>query len=411
MSKSRPQRKSPSILLVATCWWPSTARFAQLLIHAGCEVSILCPPGHPARAVPGIRALAQNAFFPHRSISRAVDADAPDLIIPVDERAVGLLHGLSEIGSDQLRQLVERSLGPASGYCITSSRPRLLELAAHLGIAIPPSAVLPNRATLGKWLNHIPGPWVLKVDGSSSGSGVFNVETPQNAYAVLKNLQNRPWRLLVALKRLLVNRDPFWLADWLRHAPPQITAQAHVAGHPADLAMFCWNGEVRAATMAEAVTNAGKNRPTTMARLIDREDFMVAAKTLATALNLTGFYGLDFMIDDATGKAFLIELNPRPTPLANLRLDQERDLVGAAITALTGEPTFVTSDAPAGKLVAYFPNAWVSKQHDPRMATAIQDAPWDEPALLAEMLRPMWPDRQWLSSLIEFFSRRSTEHF
>jgi hypothetical protein len=67
--------------------------------------------------------------------------------------------------------------------------------------------------------------------------------------------------------------------------------------------MFCWEGEVLAAVMGEAVVSIGENRPTSIIRLINRPDIMEAATRLARGMGLTGFYGLDFMIEAATNRA------------------------------------------------------------------------------------------------------------
>ena len=93
----------------------------------------------------------------------------------------------------------------------------------------------------------------------------------------------------------------------------------------------------------------------------------------------------------------LIELNPRVTALANIRRGAEGDLVAAAITGLSGQ----TCPPPAlpvhTDLVAHFPLAWHWNRADSRLADCFQDVPWGEDALMAEMLRPSWPERQRLA--------------
>jgi len=126
-----------SVLLVATCWWPSLARLAHLLVLAGCRVSVLAPPGHPARMVPGVRVFEQKAFRPLQALSAAIAAAQPGLVVPADDRATAGLHQLHRSGSDTERGVVRRSLGSPEGYAITTSRIRLLALARRLGLAVP----------------------------------------------------------------------------------------------------------------------------------------------------------------------------------------------------------------------------------------------------------------------------------
>jgi hypothetical protein len=160
--------------------------------------------------------------------------------------------------------------------------------------------------------------------------------------------------------------------------------------------MFCWNGEVLALTMGETVTSLGENRPATVIRLINRPDFREAATLLAHELRLSGFYGLDFIIDAATDRALLLEMNPRPTALTNIRREAGRDLLGAMVTAVSGLPCPAPEDLPESPLVAYFPLAWQAGSPEPGMQ---EDVPWNDPALMAEMLRPRWPERRLLAKL------------
>ncbi len=164
--------------------------------------------------------------------------------------------------------------------------------------------------------------------------------------------------------------------------------------------MFCQNGEVLAATVAEAVAGNGATGPSSIVRLVDRPDFVDGARRLARELRLSGFYGLDFMVDEQTGQALLIEMNPRLTALANIRIDPARDLIGAVVTILSGAECAPPLRTPAGELVAHFPNAWQWHRDDPRLADCFHDVPWAEPALMDAMLAPTWPERHLLARLV-----------
>ena len=393
-----------AVLLVTTCWWPFLARFAHLLTQVGCRVAILCPPGHPAQAVPGVASFKQRAFRPTQALSAAIAACEPTLIVPADDRAVINLHRLHQTGSDAERRLIERSLGSPHGYPVTTSRLRLLALARRLHIPVPDDQAILTNADLDDWIARTPGPWVLKVDGSWAGAGVQIATTRNQAHRALNTLSHRV-NPRMALTRMLVNRDPFSAADWLHRKSQQVSAQRHVRGWPGNLAMFCREGEVLAANVAETVACGGATGPSTIVRLVDRPEFVEGARRLAHELQLNGFHGLDFMVDEATGRALLIELNPRLTALSNIRMDAGRDLVGAAAAMLTGVPCAPPATRPEAGLVAHFPSAWQWHRNDPRLAACFQDVPWEAPALMAEMLRPSWPERPLLARM-EAGSRR-----
>ena len=63
---------------------------------------------------------------------------------------------------------------------------------------------------------------------------------------------------------------------------------------------------------------------------------MRAASLLASRLGLSGFLGLDFVVEDGTGAPYLIEMNPRCAPPCHLQLGEGRDLVEAFAAQLSG---------------------------------------------------------------------------
>ncbi len=405
------------MLLVTTCWWPSLARFAQLLARHGCAVALLSPPSHPGRVLASVSLFDHSAFDPLQALSAAIRGSGASRVVPADDRSVNHLHRLHRQGTAAERALVERSLGAPEGFAVTASRVAVIELARRLGCAVPDDAALPSTAALDAWTGAHPPPWVLKVDGAWGGGGVRVVHTRQAAQVAFAELKN--WLSgAKSLKRLVVDRDPFWLADWLRRrqdrpgeaSRPRVSVQAHVEGWPGDLAMFCLDGQVLAALCCEAVKVESERGPATIVRLVQRPELVDAARRIAAALSLSGFHGLDFVVEAATGQALLVELNPRLTPLVNIRLDPRdgvaRDLVAAAATLFSGMPCPPPERLPAGDLVAHFPSAQRADSHDARLAGCFQDVPVEDPVLLAEMLRPIWPDRPLLARLLAALRRR-----
>lgn len=393
------------ILLATTCWWPGFARFAQLLVDMGCDIAVLCPTGHQTRVIRGITVLEQSAFNPLHALSDAISRFDPVFIVPGDERVSHHLHRLHASGTAQERRLIERSLGAPEHYATTVSRVKLLETAQRLDIRIPVGQAVTNTADLVGWLDRVPAPWVFKVEGSWGGMGVITVATRKAAFAAHRRLRRQSNPASAAF-RMAINRDAYWMAAWLGSGPAEVSVQSFIEGCPGDLAMFCWEGEVLAAVMGEAVVSIGENRPTSIIRLINRPDIMEAATRLARDMGLTGFYGLDFMIEAATNRVFLLEMNPRPTALTNIRVEPGRDLLGALVTTLSGAPCPAPARLPESALVAYFPQAWQEGGHpDETHPGAFHDIPSSEPALMAEMLRPRWPERRFLARLEHRFWR------
>jgi hypothetical protein len=361
-------------------------------------VSALCPPGHPVRAAPGVKIFDQQAFRPLQTLSAAIAVCRPAIVLPGDDRAVSHLHRLYRTGTNAEQSLVRRSLGAPLSYPILSSRVSLVAFARELGIAVPDDQAVHTPAELEQWLDMVPAPWVIKIDGAWAGRGVRIATTRTQAHAAFRELPRRINKY-AAIKRWLINRDPHWLADLRRRRAPAISVQRHIDGRPGNLAMFCRNGEVLAVTVAETVASWGPTGPSTIVRLVNRPDVVADARLLAQALGLSGFYGMDFMMTRATGRSVLIELNPRATALANICHAPNGDLIDAAGRLFSQQAQSISRMEAGYGLVAHFPLAWHWRADDPRLVGCFQDIPWDEPALLSEMLRPSWPDRPLLARL------------
>jgi hypothetical protein len=123
-------------------------------------------------------------------------------------------------------------------------------------------------------------------------------------------------------------------------------------------------------------------------------------------LGLSGFFGLDFMIEERTGDAYLIEMNPRVTPPCHIRLGKGRNLAGALRAQFAHQS--IPEDAPVteASMIAYFPRS--SKGNKEVMQNCYQDVPENEPELVQELLNP-FPDRTLLFRLVQWLSRTSVQ--
>ena len=93
----------------------------------------------------------------------------------------------------------------------------------------------------------------------------------------------------------------------------------------------CWQGEVLGIVTVEVITSQGATGAATVVRLIRNEELRGQQPLLTRKFGLSGFHGLDFMIDGADQRRYLIELNPRSTQLGHLRLSEQGDLAGALL--------------------------------------------------------------------------------
>ena len=367
-------------------------------------MSAVCTRNHPIETIKNFsRRFPYSALDPLASLLRAIESTKPDLIVPCDDRAVRHLQQLWDRYHDQNNYVatsVERSLGPPTCFPVVSARYTLLKLARAQGIRVPAMQYLQSAQDLRHWHTRQTLPWVLKADGTWGGGGVRVARTVREAEQFF-HLLKRPCGLQRAVKRLLVNRDSFYLRDWWQGSSPSIMAQAYVAGRPANCAVACWEGKVLAQISVEVLAESHPTGPASVVQRIDNREMMLAADRIAKKLRLSGFFGLDFIIESGSGAAYLLEMNPRCTPLSRLQFGSGPDIIGALYAALKGRaisprPASCAQSGP--EVIAYFPLSNSSREFQ---ELSLQDFPHGEPELARALLQP-FPDRTLLYRLAAY---------
>ncbi len=402
----------PGVLLTATNRWPSTARLAIGLTKAGCRVSAVCPTqGHPLHSTSVVLKLfPYSSVHPLDSLLRAIVASEPQIVVPSDDRGVQHLHELhasmrgAGSAGNAIAELIERSLGTSEAFGVVERRCELLEIARQEGLRVPCTKLLKKADDLKSWGESNALPWVLKGDGTFGGRGVRIAQSENEAESCFWDIQGL-FSGMRAIKRAIVNRDPFWLRPWWNNVRPAVIVQSYVVGRPGNCAFVCWKGEVLAGIAVEVISSDGMTGPASIVRVVDNPEMMLAARRLARRLCLSGFFGLDFMIEDGGNSTYLIEMNPRCTPLSHLQLGKGRDLIGALGAKLSGQVVRETPPVTEKDLIAYFPQAWHC--HSEFLATSFHDIPKGEQKLVEELIRP-WPDRSLLYRLVVKLSGASS---
>lgn len=402
---------SVRILLADTDRRPYAARLGMGFAALGCEVSVVCTDHHPVENIRAPhRSFPYSALRPLASLLRAIESTAPDLIIPCDDRVVQHLQQLSWQSrahggpQDGVASLIERSLGPSASYPIVSGRYPLLQLAKAEGIRVPSTCLLQTLEDLSRWQTKHPLPWVLKADGTWGGGGVRVAETPKDAEMMFHILKS-PCGLKRALKRALVNRDSFYLRDWWQACSRAVIAQAFIPGRPANCAVACWEGEVLAQMGVEVLATSHPNGPAGVVRRVDNAEMVKAAERIASKLRLSGFFGLDFIIETGSGATYLVEMNPRCTPLCHIQLGAGPDMIAALHARLAGRPLAAmpaTAARSGHEVIAYFAQAWNSNSEFLKLS--LQDFPHGEPELAQALLRP-FPEGTLLYRIVDYLSR------
>jgi len=396
------------ILLTDTKRWAVGVRIGMAFAELGCDVAMLCPPeGHPAYTVESIRQrFVYDGFAPVASLRAAIDRFRPDLVLPTCDRGLAHMHRLHDEawgnGEDWIVGCIERSLGAEESYPIVSNRYKLLRLAEEEGIRVPTTMLLTAKwdlpAAAGMGL-----PLVVKADGTWGGCGVKVARTGaelESAYRELRGRRGIPW----LIKEVALNRDRGnALNDW-RSSHPELIAQRFIEGRPANCAVACWEGKVLAGIAVEVIATNGDRGPASMIEVVEGREMLRAAERIARRLRLSGFFGLDFMVEPETGAAWLIEMNARCTQPCSLPLGTGRNLPAALCAALAGVAEPESKPVTALNKIAYFPKPAGSSANsvDLPVWSYHYDIPANEPDLVYLLLH-QWPDRgllgQWLDRM------------
>ncbi len=389
-----------NVLLVMTCSWVPPARLGMAFANSGCAVDAVAPRGHAITAT-----LALRRFYPYSgflsSIRSAIIDARPDFIIPCDDYATDSLHRLHAEDRDGrlgLASLIEHSLGSPEYYDVITTRGKLLSEARNLGICVPDTEILPDKQTLRTWLAKRPLPAYMKADGTSGGVGVRLVETEAQAGQAFDALSSPPG-FLRTVKRALVDKDMRLLAPCFQRRRPVVSAQKVIEGSEANCAVSCWQGRVLGCISVEVVKRDDDYGPATVVRRIDNREMLAAAEKLARRFQLCGLFGLDFILETATGKPYLLEMNPRATQTCHLEMAPRISLVHPLAGELSEIPqqTAPSSSAGCPETIALFPSEWKREPASRYIASGYHDVPWEEPGLIRYCLRPRLQDRSWMS--------------
>lgn len=403
---------TPKVLIATTARWFPTARLAMALAKAGFSVDAVCPSGHPLGKISLIGKTYQyDGFRPIGSFADAVTAAAPDLVIPGDEYAVRCIHKVYDQAhrrgkqGEQVCAVIERSLGPAASFHTLAGRAAMMRLACEESIRVPRTRVVHSVAELRACCDEFLFPFVLKADGTSSGEGIRIVRTLEEAKRAFRALHSPPSAIRV-LKRAVVNQDTRSMMPALLRQRNTINAQEFIQGRDATSLAACWEGTVRASLHFEVVKKQHSNGPASVMRRMENAEMDSAIARIVGRLGLSGLHGFDFLLEEHTGNAYLIEVNPRPTQVGHLTLGQGRDLPAALYGAVTGtEP----EDLPAvtdKDTIALFPQEWIRNPRSVFLRSAYHDIPWEEPELIRAGARSSrtWASwyqrRKWAPSLV-----------
>jgi glutathione synthase/RimK-type ligase-like ATP-grasp enzyme len=375
--------KTPRILLIATMPWVFPARLAKALRGVGFHVEAVCQVGHPLRylTIP-LPAHRLGWFREAASVAKAIERSSPDLLLPCDDPAVAILHDLHR-RFEGISELIERSLGNPASFNVAIKRTALIALARSIGLQVPRSESFQGREAMAAAGRRIGYPCVLKRDQTWSGIGVAAVRTPADldwAWSWTSGSVS----FLRGVKAMSRDRRPRTLLDMIVGEQPKVELQEFISGAPANRAVLCRNGRVIAGMSVVALQTAYSGGPASLVRVIDHPQMAAMAEAVVSHLGLSGFCGFDFMLTPSD-EAYMLELNPRATPICHLGIADGTHLAAALFEELTGRHPVCGPEPIRNDVIALFPTEWQRDPSGASLRAAHHDAPFDEPALMARV--------------------------
>jgi carbamoyl-phosphate synthase large subunit len=368
--------------------WTGISRLPSGLNRVGFKVFALCPK---KSFLAKTKYLEKSLLYPTFTYSRSkliylwmiysLIYFKPDLIIPGDEDAIMALHKLSRLLKfipyfNKFSKLIRKSLTPEPFDSLILSKSDFQNKCHEWGLRTPQNRSLLNVNDAILEAHKMGFPVVLKHDFGYGGSGVFichNVEEIKEQFLTLKKKSIR-----IQLKEIF--KKYFFISIFSNEQ--KISLQQYIEG-PVGQAPFCaFEGVIFALNPTTKLhTYPGKAGPSSVIEGFKNQEIENFVTIIGKNLHYTGFGSVDFMIEEKTGKLYIIELNPRPTPSCHLSHDVVWcDLCDMFYKGLNGLP--LTSRPFTPYTVAMFPG---EKKRDPQSLYLINnfhDIPIDDPILL-----------------------------
>jgi carbamoylphosphate synthase large subunit len=378
---------SPRALLIATSLSENGIGVARALKAVGFEVDVHAPRFHLLHNVHEVHAVGTIWAFSSAlsTVARAVRTSPPDVIIPCDDTAVRVLHDVHR-QYPEFQKTIESSLGSPDYFSQIASRANFLALLRDcLDVRIPKWTSLQSHQDLDALLPSAEYPLVLKREVSGGGACVRVVRFPDSARREFEALTAPP--TFVNRVRRYVDDALFGVAHRSRPAHwRRVIAQQYVRGQAANRAVFCHQGKVLAGISVEVIHSFTETTPATVVRRIDHPEMEGAAAVAVERLKMSGFCGFDFVLEQETRRAWLLEMNPRLTAITHLPFGEGSDLIAAMAETYSGTRRWPRPVLPQDE-VALFPKEMRRDAAALRNSTAYHDVPWEDPPLVSACVR------------------------
>ncbi len=373
---------TPLLLAATTTTWFGTARVPRALVEAGFEVTLLTPRNSLAEKSGYLRRIAylrddatERDFV--AALGATVAATAPRLVVPCDDMAFRLLARLVlnsppgvSVAQRRLADLVRESLGDPAHYLTSVDKTLLPPAAQALGLRVLPFAIVSAPEEAESFIAEHGFPLVLKNAHGFAGEGVAFC-SDRDEFAKSFAQLSRP--------TVFAPIEP----------KPRLLLQRYIEGSAQYFPLAAWRGELVAGWAVERVVgHPAAKGPATVVRHLRSAEVRAFAERIVRGFGMSGLLNLECMIEQGTGRAYLLELSRRVNPGIHRGRWVGVDVCAALHAAATGMPwpSGMDVEAGEGRIAAHFPQEWLRDPGSSYLRDYPVDVPWDEPELLEAML-------------------------
>jgi hypothetical protein len=280
-------------------------------------------------------------------------------------------------------------LGDPEGYRVVTSKWATYELAERLNLRVPKQSRINTPEEAMTFAGKVGYPIILKKENTYGGMGCYvcrsDRETLGNYLALMTSgslRKLRRWPGVLAALHRFVTRPGAACSE------PLIVQRYH-EGQLAFTTAVARDGVMLGGiTVVAERVHPAPTGASTVVRPIDRPELLQATEALIRQTGFSGFIGVDFILDNANGLPYLLEINPRATPVCRLGRLLGLDLCSLFAANFADvklePPAPITVDT-----IAFFPSEWLRSWCSPHLLDAHHDVPHNDPALLGRIYRSM----------------------
>lgn len=387
---------APKLLVFsADSTYSGLARLPRMLKKSGFEVAVLCwNSAYLAKTchLDQLFLLSKNSFLPFirtmnstRLLSQFVEVVKiwqPSIVIFGDEMTVAFAHHVirqaakfSTVLPTAVLELLKDSLGSPQFFDATLLKHKTLEVAYELGLRVPAIASVTMEEAAWQFAEKNGYPVVLKKSFSCAGVGVKVCQSEMEFSSSLPAFLPHPPSPIKAFIRKHLWRDWFPVEEALG-------LQQFIQGRIAMCPVVAIDGEVLTGFVAIKELTYSENGPSSVIRLVNCAEALATTAALIKQFQFTGFAVADFILEEGTEHAYLIEFNPRPGTVGHLGALVGSDLGAALFARISGQPWENQPFVEQEQLIALFPQEWRRDPNSDNLRQLYHDVPWDDPSLV-----------------------------